>query len=561
MAQFELAELSQKTNDLLSRAKELFEAKNIPFSIQRNDENAVTLTFIGQYNAGKSTILKMLTGRDDIEIGAGIKTMETHYYDWNGITVVDTPGIHTGTREDHDKITYEAISRSDMLVFVITNELFDDYIGMHFRKLAIDKGKGREMILIVNKMRNTANRNSKEDQAVILEGLREPLNPLTPEQLYVTFTDAGYYLESLQETNPAKKQRKEQISGYQQFINNLNSFIALHKTAGKLTTPLYILDEKCNNVLLEYGPKSEDADIDALESNLIEQRHELITSRKRLQDTIKDIFLNESTKIRRLGVEAAECICSGCKEDEVVDVLEKKVQEANLIFENAQQNAIDETSKRLLEIGREINEIEALEITKELETRLEGKFEGLPENVKRIINKLIPGMKEVGQKITQNAYKTGIQGGLKLSNFAGSKVHEIVLKVGKFLKIKFKPWTAVKTARGVAVGGRILSILGVGLSIFMEIKSEQDEDRIQEDLKRNRQSIKQQFNEAANQLIEIGDSFIEKNISAPIGETIDELYQSIKDIRNNRIANSSFCKSIDRIQQECQSLIKKIQGD
>ena len=134
----------------------------------------------------------MLTGRDDIETGAGIKTMETHYYDWNGITVVDTPGIHTGTREDHDKITYEAISRSDMLVFVITNELFDDYIGMHFRKLAIDKGKGREMILIVNKMRNTTNRNSTEDQNVILDGLREPLSPLTPKQLYVTFTDAGY---------------------------------------------------------------------------------------------------------------------------------------------------------------------------------------------------------------------------------------------------------------------------------------------------------------------------------------------------------------------------------
>ena len=212
-----------------------------------------------------------------------------------------------------------------------------------------------------------------------------------------------------------------------------------------------------------------------------------------------------------------------------------------------------------MEIGKEIKQIETYETTTELEARLEGKFNGLPDNVKNVINKLIPGLKEVGQKITENAYKAGVQSGLELCNFSGSKIHDSILKVGKALKIKFKPWTAVKATRGIAVGGTILNILGVGLSIFMEIKDEYDEDKIQEDLKRNRQTVKQQFNAAANELLDYGNKFIENYITLPIGETTDELYQHIRDICDARRANSSFCKEVDKIQQDCQKLIHDIQ--
>ena len=93
----------------------------------------ISLVFAGQYSAGKSTILKALTGIPDIAIGAGITTQEAHTYDWNGIEVVDTPGIHTTLRPDHDEISYQAIADADMLVYVVTQELFDDFIGQNFR--------------------------------------------------------------------------------------------------------------------------------------------------------------------------------------------------------------------------------------------------------------------------------------------------------------------------------------------------------------------------------------------------------------------------------------------
>ena len=73
---------------------------------------------------------------------------------------------------------------------------------------------------------------------------------------------------------------------------------------------------------------------------------------------------------------------------------------------------------------------------------------------------------------------------MKLSNFSGSAVHEWVLKIGHTFGHKFKPWEAIKWAKGVAIGGRILGALGVGFSVFMQIKSDQEENKARIELQR-----------------------------------------------------------------------------
>ena len=151
--------------------------QRLPINVQTG-ERPISLVFAGQYSSGKSTLLKALTGRDDIATGAGITTEEAHSYEWEGVTVIDTPGIHTSLRPDHDAISYEAISNSDLMVFVITNELFDSHLGQHYRKLAVDHEKAYETILVVNKMGRHANGNTPEAQAIITEDLRKPLELL-----------------------------------------------------------------------------------------------------------------------------------------------------------------------------------------------------------------------------------------------------------------------------------------------------------------------------------------------------------------------------------------------
>ncbi|MEH1977608.1 MAG: GTPase domain-containing protein [Nostoc sp.] len=99
----------------------------------------LTVAFVGQYNAGKSTTISALTGQRDIKIDSDIATDVTATYDWNSIKVIDTPGLFTD-RQDHDEITYEAINKADLLVFNLTYMLFDLITIENFKKLAYEKG-------------------------------------------------------------------------------------------------------------------------------------------------------------------------------------------------------------------------------------------------------------------------------------------------------------------------------------------------------------------------------------------------------------------------------------
>ena len=142
MSSVEIHQWVTKGQELLVRIASIMEEapspkiRSLSARLPRNmtpADGAASVVFAGQYSGGKSSIIKAMTGRGDIEVGSGVVTQQVHEYDWNGITVVDTPGVHTEIRPDHDAITYKAISDADLLVFVVTNELFDSHLADHFR--------------------------------------------------------------------------------------------------------------------------------------------------------------------------------------------------------------------------------------------------------------------------------------------------------------------------------------------------------------------------------------------------------------------------------------------
>ena len=138
-------------------------------------EGLISVAFIGQYSAGKSTIISALTGKRDIRIDADIATDKTASYNWNDIKIIDTPGLFTD-REDHDAITYEAIDKADLLVFSLTYMLFDSVTVENFKKLAYEKGYAWKMMLVVNKMSDEAGEEA-EKIANYCHSLAEALKP------------------------------------------------------------------------------------------------------------------------------------------------------------------------------------------------------------------------------------------------------------------------------------------------------------------------------------------------------------------------------------------------
>lgn len=555
-----IVDYSNRTARIKEKAQEVFRQANLDYEVRENAAGRIRLVFAGQYSAGKSSILKMLTGRSDIAVGAGITTQQVHTYDWNGIEVVDTPGIHTELRPDHDEASYEAIASADILVFVITNELFDSYIAEHFRKLAIDKDKASEMILVVNKMERAAEGNSVVQRAIICDDLRKVLAPYTPEQLSISFLDAESYLDGILEGENDEELADELIvrSGYHEFLETLNRFVATKGLSGKLTTDLYMLDELLGDAIKKLQPQSADADIDALEESFLQQRHVLIEARVRMQQEVRDIYALAATKIRDIGLDSANLLVSGCKQEEVEEELEKAIRQVDDIVERCQTEAIVTIDSRLNEIGQRLEAIENSEFSQNLKIRLKGKMHRLPEGVQKFLSDASAAAQKAGQAAMNNAYKAGAQGGLKLTNFSQSSIHKMVLKVGNTIGYKFKPWQAVKLAKGIAIGGQVLSILGVGLSVFMQLKSDYDEEQARRDLRENRQNIRSQFNLVANRLEDHGKTFVKDQVNGLLQNSINELDSGIQEIRESRTNRTLACQQFEELQQDCRRIIRDI---
>lgn len=556
----EFTDYNERSELLKQQVKKAFSDAGKNLVLRNNDSGTIRLVFAGQYSAGKSSILKMLTGRDDIEIGEGITTQQANTYIWNGIEVIDTPGIHTELRPDHDEISYEAISSADMLVFVVTNELFDSYIADHFRKLAIDKDKAGEMILVVNKMARAIDGNSQSQKDIIRDDICKVLSPYTPEQLRLSFLDAESYLDSIVERDSDAELADELVarSGYDDFIRTLDQFVKSKNITSKLTTDLYIIDEQLEKSIMELQPKSVDSDIDALEESLMQQRHLLIEARGRMQQEVKDIYTSAASQIRALGLDSANLLVEGCEQEKVEEELSVYIRKADDIIEKCQNEAAEIIDARLNELGERLEVIENSEFSKKLKSSLSGKFDSLPEGIKRILTNAGPGFQKAGQAVLNNAYKAGTQGGLKLTNFSGSTIHQMVLKVGHSIGYKFKPWQAIKLTKGIAIGGQVLSALGVGFTVFMQIKADHDEERVREDLRTNRQNIRSQFNAAANELEDYSRQYIRDNVNKPLESSIVTIDENIQEIRDSRTNRSQLCRTFEALQKECRHLIQDI---
>lgn len=557
---FQISEYTKQIETLKDRAEVAFSAIGKHIVNDNNQRDMIRLVFAGQYSAGKSSIVKMLTGRKDIEIGPGITTKEPHKYGWNGIEVIDTPGIHTELRPDHDRISYDAIASADMLVFVITNELFNSYLADHFRKLAIDRDKAGEMILVVNKMERAGDGNTADQQEIIREDLRKVLEPYTPDQLNLCFLDAESYLDSVneKEIEPEEADELRERSGYDQFIDILNTFVTSKGLSSKVTTALYLLDEQLEAAIHELEPQNEDEDIAALEEHYLQQRHVIISARSQMQQEISDLYTSASAKIRDLGLEAANILVEGCKAEEVEMQLSTLVREVENITDQCQRDADQLVENRLSEMGQHLEDNEKSEFTQQLNARLTDRFETLPENLKKLLVGAGPGMQKVGQAVADKAYKVGVTGGLKLTNFSGSTVHNLILKAGHAVGFKFKPWQAIKWTKGVAIGGKILGALGVGLSVFMQLRSDQEEDKARLQLLRERQAIRSQFNNVADEFAVYGRQYIQACVNQSLEEPIHEIDRDLREIRDNRKIQSSVLREMNSIQHDCQDLIYQI---
>lgn len=518
-----------------------------------NNNKPISLVFAGQYSSGKSSIVKALTGINNIAIGADITTQEAHPYGWKGFEVIDTPGIGTTLYPEHDTNSYEAIAKADMLVYVVTQELFDDYIGQNFRKLAIDQDKANEMILIVNKMEMIGN--TIENQDIKRKDLEKVTSPYSPEQLRTVFVDVKSYLDSLSQRDKEIADELRERSNFEQLINTLNAFVQEKGFSSRITTVLYEVYELLQKVIGKYQPSTDDNDVDALEALLLQKRRIITDTQWRIKTTAKSIIEKAVSQIRDKGREVANSIGRCDNETDANDMVQAAYQEVETIS-NFCVNDLVEKIKELSENSNEqLDEFFQSDFTKSLQLRVET----MSKTGNSIMSRLLTpsNINQSCSLIMKNTMGANTAAtGLKA--FSQSNVHEIVLGVGHFFGHSFKPWEAVKLVRSINTTCKILGFFGIVLDFGLQIKETIDEETREQKMRRNRENIRARFNDAANNV----ESHFTKALSNYLEQyylpRVNDIDSQVDEIRKLREGKSEACKRLEKIQDDCRSLIKEI---
>ncbi len=569
MKTLKLRQWAEKGQALLNRAKSVLKdapldkvrdfAQRVPGEVAPPDES-VQVVFAGQYSAGKSSILKALTG-EDIEIGAAITTQKVQQLDWKGIKVTDTPGVHTELRPDQDAITYEAISKADLLVFVITNELFDSHIAEHFRKLAIDREKAHEMLLVVNKMQRCAEGNTPEVQNTIQEDLRKVLAPFTPEQLRISFVDAESELEARADRDEELRRIFRRRSGFDGFIDNLDAFVEEKGLAARYTTSLYTLEQVLQEALA--AEASDDIDVDALQELLTQQRRALVNGKAQVSQSVESKVQQTVNEIREEGRKAADLIRGGANSEAVNRKLtvaqgrvEKQADELSGLIQKTMEEGISNLAGRVTQIAES-------ELAKELLSRLRKRVQDLDMDPETL-SKMKQGgdvTYRLGSFLVSKSFTpttSTFSGLFKLNQYSGTATHGMVKTTGHFFGKSFKSWEAVKWTRRIANASRVLAVLGMLLTILTQIIEDARAAKLEQELREGRAAVRAGFDEAAHAVELHFDEETNTYVDETIGKRIAEVDEQLEELRDMQQSRSELFQELTGLLEDTRSLISEM---
>jgi hypothetical protein len=547
MSNFHFKQQSNRVESLVQSSLQILDSYSEPeiknlledfnqFWNEYQNQPKLTIAFIGQYNAGKSTLIKALTGDPAVRISAEICTNEVTEYSWKDVLVVDTPGIYAG-RTDHDSLTLEKISRSDLLVFVVPNELFNPQGGDFFKKIANDMQRVGQMVLVINKM-------SREigEPETLLSSILQVIEPYHYNDFHTCFIDADSYLQARHETDEEEKTFLVGESNFDNFLNALQKLIERNELSAKLVTPLHkavdLLDKSYNLLAA-----NDQLTRDLLE--LLRRKENILRASQIRSKNIYRSILNElEYEIIMLAEQVASKLNGYHSEEEI-----------NKGINNSEQGIDSLVKLKITEIGSSIT----IEMTN-LETKLQ-ELEGslLGKKIKREIEiELQHKKKQKNYDLNESGSSTYLKAAPEIlqgvGKFASQASRDIVYSVGKSLGVKFKPWGAFKAANFIRGLGPVLAGLGFALDIVLSNKEEEDKRNFEQQLIEMRAKIRKDYRDLALQI----KNTYEVNISSEIQFYDEEL----KDIESQKeqLRNSDETKKkvVDQINQQIKQLKQEV---
>lgn len=551
MEELKLVEFTKAYEDLVKQCQDelqLVQQKTgVQFDLSELQESVdsdsmINIVFVGQYSAGKSSIIKMLTKNEGIEVGAAITTQQYTPYVWNGMYIVDTPGIQTGIREDHDAITAEAIQKSDLIVFVITNELFNPTILRYFNKLAYDMGKGKQMILAINKMSRGGEK--KVLLADLQKVLAQPYNGntmLSEDNFHPCFLDAQSYLDSLNISDAEIQEELYKISGYDGFVKTLNDFAEEKGLYGKLCSQIQRLQDCLNDIEAQLDCAEASGDQEAINELVYIMKG---FKRDKMRE-LDNLYISAKQDIRNAGGQLASNLSLEVDKDDFIaqgDTVNEKIESELKQIAQQREDIIEEINTELNKYGKNLamqqNELIVSENRAELSNVEDWKLKLSPDFVEN-------GTQTLLNAVSSEAFASG------LTSFASKFIFN-----GFWDKL---PIIGQGSAKAAAFAGKAIPVIGSIVQFGGALLSKSAEDNANTRLRQAKSEIRKTYENWSNAVYEAGRNDINQ-----IADSLDKYIAEGENIlfagKNRSQAAEEAKKDIELLQDKCNDLLQTLDG-
>ena len=519
------------------------------------------IAFVGEYDAGKTSIINILTG-ENLPVSSTVETDKPTEISWNNVTIVDTPGLGSG-KEEHDQITKEWLAKADLLVYILTSDLLTKHAGARLLNMLDEYKRDHEMMIVMNAIDQEGN-----DVAEYREDMQVLLDPRPLDIYYPVFMSAKYHEQSLNpDLDDDERQYFQEKSRFDTFLDTLNEFIINRREKAALTTPLTRLQTLSMKIAFKNKFDKECALLD-LKTGLYESALNDIKSafsdfKRELKDnaegTAGNIFmaLDSSNDINKVidteiksysssiqtTLESLTNKVSSLAED--LEIEGKRIDNSDLGIEVVKNIENSETLKAIFSVnvssggGRNKSKV----YIEQLKKQLEGMDASSPGS---IIGKNIGDI--LGAKNIVEV--TG--------KLLGKVNREVILKIGHSIGYKFKPWQAVKLASKFTKAIPLINIGAAAFEVAMHIRKEKKENKRDKQVR----EFKEEINTMLRKTIAETSKMVESQMLAPITTIMNTGLLMLKDNKKELLefseTNKEFALQIESKRDECMEIYDEI---
>lgn len=506
----------------------------------------------GEYNVGKSTLIKALTGLN-IDISSTVTTHKVKAYPLDDIVLLDMPGTLSGLQE-HDQIAMKAVLESDLLVFVLTNELFNAESLTYFQKAMKDLKKDKQAMLVVNQLDrvNLRDRTLEEAISVMTEALQDMVKPASIFEFRPTFISARDYCDAMAQSNDRLRDDLIRSSRMDSFKSAIDDFCTERGLYGRFARPLQMVIKIASECL-----QSACSDLDERAGfNYLDRREQIflqeLTSWK---DNTRKICEDTRVAIRRCADPVMAAVQRKAEPAEIDSIYEEANAEVDHIVKKTEKHISELIDKTLHTINTRITELNDTPVGKRIMSAKLDITEDLGADVnvpgttkhpsKKAIKNLSSIMKNTGKGLTKNAEKIG------------KETAELLRKI-----IKYKPWGKVKAAEAISkwLGGfgKVLGPLAIGFEMYMNYREEVGKEKDEQERLKFKAAIRGNFISFGDAVYEAASKAFDSFVKEMIQPELEIISQERAKLQQETTYAKQFKDDLIRLQDRAQNLLKEI---